>query len=65
MTQHLHKALSAGHDYTSEGEPHSERIQWYMTQTLIKLAWTVRNRDPKTLVTHLAVTCNGTLLKAP
>ena len=46
MTQHLHKALSVGHDYISEGAPHSDRIQWYIMQTLIKLAQSVYNRDP-------------------
>ena len=37
-------------------------------QTLIKLAQSVHNRDPKTLITHLADTYNahnGTHLKAP
>ena len=46
MTQHLHKALCDGHDYTSEDGPHSDRIQWYIMQTLIKLAQSVYNRDP-------------------
>ena len=56
------------HDYTSEDAPHSDRIQWYIMQTLIKLAQSVHNRDPKTLITYLAVTYNahnGTHLKAP
>ena len=68
MTQHLHKVLSAGHDYTSEDAPHSDRTQWYNMQTLIKLAQSVHNRDPKTLITHLAVkynAYNGTHLKNP
>ena len=68
MTQHLHQALSAGHNYNSEDAPHSNRIQWYIMQTLIKLAQSVHNRDPKTLITHLADTYNahnGTHLKAP
>ena len=68
MTQHLRKALSAGHDYTSEDGPHSDRIQWYIMQSLIKLAQSVHNRDTKALVTHLADTYNahnGTHLKAP
>ena len=56
MTQHLQQALSAGHDYTSEDVPHSDRIQWYIMQTLIELAQSVHNRDPKTLITHLADT---------
>ena len=46
MTQYLHKALSDGHDYTSEDAPHSDRIQWYIMQTLIKPAQSVYNRDP-------------------
>ena len=65
MTQHLHKALSAGHDYTSEDAPHPDRIQWYTSQTLVKLAQSVH---PKTLITHLAVkynAYNGTHLKNP
>ena len=65
MTQHLHQTLSAGHDYTSEDAPHSDRIQWYTMQTLIKTAQLVHNRDPKAFVTHQADTYNGLHLKAP
>ena len=54
MTQHLHKALFAGQDYTSEDAPHSDRIQWYIIQTLTKLTQSEHNRHPKTLITHLA-----------
>ena len=53
------------HDYTSEDAPHSDRIQWYIMQTLIKLAQSVHNRDPKTLITLSADSYNGTHLTAP
>lgn len=60
MTQNLQKELAVGHDYTSEDAPRSDRIQWYITQTLAKLAQAVHNRDLKILLTHLADTHSGT-----
>ena len=38
MSQNLKKELSASHDYTSEDAPHTDRISWYITQTLVQLA---------------------------
>ena len=38
MSQNLKKGLSAGQYYASEDAPHTSRMSWYITQTLIQLA---------------------------
>ena len=60
MSQNLKKELSAGHDYTSEDAPHTDRITWYITQTLIQLADAAYKQDPKPLIAHLTDTTQTT-----
>ena len=68
MSQNLKKALSVGHDYTSEDAPHTDRIIWYITQTLIQLADAAYKQNPKALIAYLADNYNSgsnTNFKAP
>ena len=60
MSQNLKKELSAGHDYTSEDAPHTDRITWYITETLIQLADAAYKQDPKPLIAHLTDTTQTT-----
>ena len=59
MSQNLKKSLSVGHDYTSEDAPHTDRIIWYITQTLIQLADAAYKRNPKALIAYLADNYNA------
>ena len=68
MSQNPKKALSAGHDYTSEDAPHTDRIIWYITQTLIQLADTAYKQNPKPLIAYLTENYNAnnnTNIRAP
>ena len=68
MSQNLKKALSVGHDYTSEDAPHTDRIIWYITQTLILLVDATSKQNPKAFIAYLTDNCNAnynTNIRAP
>ena len=68
MSQNLKKSLSAGQDYTSEDAPHTDRIIWYITQTLIQLADAAYKQHPKALIEYLTENYNAnnnTNIRAP